>query len=114
MVRSSPATAAESAACGLPADRARRFEPGGLAALLDDGEAVVAQGQLANDLVHARPDLPTAIDLYDPWLIENFHYAETLGLAPYRNDPKLTWHVIDTSLEDVFIGLMNRAKDNIQ
>ena len=36
------------------------------------------------------------------------------AIAPYRNDPKLTWHVIDTSLEDVFIGLMNRAKDNIQ
>lgn len=36
------------------------------------------------------------------------------AIAPYRNDPRLTWNVIDTSLEDVFIGLMNRAKDNIQ
>jgi ABC-2 type transport system ATP-binding protein len=36
------------------------------------------------------------------------------AIAPYRNDPRLTWGVIDTSLEDVFIGLMNRAKDNIQ
>jgi glycosyltransferase involved in cell wall biosynthesis len=32
------------------------------------------------------PDLPTAIDLYDPWLVENLHYLETLGLDPYRND----------------------------
>jgi ABC-2 type transport system ATP-binding protein len=36
------------------------------------------------------------------------------AIAPYRNDPKLTWSVIDASLEDVFIGLMNRARDNIQ
>ena len=36
------------------------------------------------------------------------------AIAPYRNDPKLSWAVIDASLEDVFIGLMNRARDNIQ
>ena len=97
----SPATAAESAACGLPADGVRRFEPGGLAALLDDRDVVVAQGQLANDLVHARPDLPTAIDLYDPWLVENFHYAGTLGLAPYRND-HASW-ILQLSRGDYFL-----------
>jgi ABC-2 type transport system ATP-binding protein len=36
------------------------------------------------------------------------------AIASYRNDPKLAWNVIDASLEDVFIGLMNRARDNIQ
>ena len=36
------------------------------------------------------------------------------AIAPRRNDPKLTWTIIEASLEDVFIGLMNRAKDNIQ
>lgn len=82
----SPASPAESAACGLDPARVRRFEPGALGALLDDREVVVAQGQLANDLLHARPDLPAAIDLYDPWLVENLHYAPTLGLDPYRND----------------------------
>ena len=30
--------------------------------------------------------LPTAIDLYDPWLLENLHYAPSMGLDPYRND----------------------------
>jgi ABC-2 type transport system ATP-binding protein len=34
------------------------------------------------------------------------------AIAPYRNDPKLSWSVISPSLEDVFIGLMGRAKDN--
>jgi glycosyltransferase involved in cell wall biosynthesis len=64
----------------------RRCERGGLRRLLGDCDAAVAQGQLANDLVLELPELPTAIDLYDPWLVENFHYLETLGLDPYRND----------------------------
>jgi ABC-2 type transport system ATP-binding protein len=36
------------------------------------------------------------------------------AIASSRGNPKLNWSVIDASLEDVFIGLMNRAKDNIQ
>jgi ABC-2 type transport system ATP-binding protein len=36
------------------------------------------------------------------------------AIAPYRNDPKLEWTTIDPSLEDVFIGLMGQAKDNMQ
>jgi hypothetical protein len=54
--------------------------------LAEGCDAVVAQGQLANDVVLGLPQLPTAIDLYDPWLLENLHYAATLGLDPYRND----------------------------
>ena len=34
------------------------------------------------------------------------------AIAPYRDDPKLSWSVIEPSLEDVFIGLMGKAKDN--
>jgi GT2 family glycosyltransferase/glycosyltransferase involved in cell wall biosynthesis len=70
---------------GVP-DDVRSFARGGLAALLADCDAAVAQGQLANDLVLEVPELPVAIDLYDPWLIENLHYAPRLGLGPYRND----------------------------
>ena len=47
------------------------------------------------------PDLPVAIDLYDPWLIENFAYFETLGLDPYRND-HATW-VLQMSRGDFFL-----------
>ena len=36
------------------------------------------------------------------------------AIAPYRNDPKLNWSMINPSLEDVFIGLMAGAKDNFQ
>src|SRR6185503_16061719 len=44
---------------------------------------------------------PAAIDLYDPWLIENFAYFATLGLDPYRND-HATWR-LQMSRGDVFL-----------
>jgi glycosyltransferase involved in cell wall biosynthesis len=79
----------------------RRFERGRLAALLADCDAAVAQGQLANDLLLERPELPVAIDLYDPWLVENLHYLDSLGLDPYRND-HATW-VLQLSRGDFFL-----------
>jgi ABC-2 type transport system ATP-binding protein len=36
------------------------------------------------------------------------------AILPYRSDPKLTWTVLSPSLEDVFIGLMGKARDNFQ
>ncbi len=86
----SPAAPAESEALGLGTARAVRFERERLAALLAGSDAVVAQGQLANDVLIQCPELPAAIDLYDPWLIENLSYTATLGLDPYRND-HATW-----------------------
>jgi len=75
----------------LPAGvEVRRFARGGLGVLLADCDAAVGQGQLANDLLLEMPRLPAAIDLYDPWLVENLHYTASLGLDPYRND-HATW-----------------------
>jgi len=85
----SPAAPEETRSLGLEGP-VRRFERGRLREILADCTAAVAQGQLANDLVLEMPGLPVAIDLYDPWLIENFAYFETLGLDPYRND-HATW-----------------------
>lgn len=77
------------------------FERGGLRSQLDGCAAVVAQGQLANDVVLECPDRPVVIDLYDPWLVENLHYFETLGLDPYRND-HATW-MLQMSRGDFFL-----------
>ena len=84
-----------------PAVDVRRFDRGDLARLLGDCQAVVAQGQLANDVVLELPQTPTVIDFYDPFLIENFAYVETLGLDPYRND-HATW-VLQLSRGDFFL-----------
>jgi hypothetical protein len=79
----------------------RRFERGRLAEILADCHVAVAQGQLANDLVIEVPALPSVIDLYDPFLVENLHYLESLGLDPYRND-HATW-VLQLSRGDFFL-----------
>lgn len=79
----------------------RAFARGQLATLLPDCDAAVAQGQLANDVLLEVPGLPCVIDLYDPWLVENLHYRETLGLDPYRND-HATW-VLQLSRGDFFL-----------
>jgi ABC-2 type transport system ATP-binding protein len=36
------------------------------------------------------------------------------AITPYRNDPHLRWERSEPSLEDVFIDLMGRARDNFQ
>lgn len=70
----------------------RNFARERLSRDLGDCTAVVAQGQLANDVLQSTPDRAVAIDLYDPFLIENLHYRKTLGLDPFRND-LATWHL---------------------
>jgi glycosyltransferase involved in cell wall biosynthesis len=96
----SPAAPEETRRLGLPGP-VRQFEPGRLREILADCSAAVAQGQLANDLVLECPHLPVAIDLYDPWLVENLSYVATLGFDPWRND-HATW-VLQMSRGDFFL-----------
>ncbi|RMH15993.1 MAG: glycosyltransferase [Acidobacteria bacterium] len=84
-----------------PGATVRAFERGRLGELLADCDAVLSQGQLANDVALEVPELPLAIDLYDPWLVENLAYVDSLGLDPYRND-HATW-VLQLSRGDFFL-----------
>lgn len=97
----SPAAPEESAGLDLPGVELRRCDPRRLAEQLAGCQAAVAQGQLANDLVLAAPGLPAALDLYDPWMVENLAYLATLGLDPYRNDHS-TW-LLQLSRGDFFL-----------
>ena len=97
----SPAAPEESAGLPLAGVELRRFEPARLREQLAGCAAAVAQGQLANDLVLAAPELPAALDLYDPWLVENLGYLSSLGLDPYRND-HATW-LLQLSRGDFFL-----------
>ncbi|HEY0782843.1 MAG TPA: glycosyltransferase [Thermoanaerobaculia bacterium] len=91
-------TAEIAALAGTPA---RRFAPGRMRELVSGCDGAVAQGQNANDVLLEVPELPVAIDLYDPWLVENMNYTAELGLAPYRND-HATW-VLQMARGDFFL-----------
>jgi glycosyltransferase involved in cell wall biosynthesis len=97
----SPAAPEESAGLQVGGFELRRCERRRLAEQLAGCDGVVAQGQLANDVVLAAPALPVALDLYDPWLVENLAYLPTLGLDPYRND-HASW-LLQMSRGDFFL-----------
>jgi glycosyltransferase involved in cell wall biosynthesis len=90
-----------TAALDLAGVELQRCERRRLGEQLAGCDAAVAQGQIANDLVLAAPALPAALDLYDPWLIENLSYHPALGLDPYRND-HATW-LLQLSRGDFFL-----------
>lgn len=49
-------------------------------------DAAIVQGHAANALfAHGRP-LPTVVDLYDPYIIENLHYYATRGAEVFHHD----------------------------
>src|SRR5262249_55744638 len=52
---------------------------GELAAAARGADAAVVSGHAANWWFHQVPAIPVAADLYDPFFIENLHYATTLG-----------------------------------
>lgn len=51
-----------------------------------DADVAVVQGHAANDFfAHARP-MPTVVDLYDPFIIENLHYYASRGPEVFTHD----------------------------
>jgi glycosyltransferase involved in cell wall biosynthesis len=42
-------------------------------------DAALVSGHAASDFLLAAPELPVAVDWYDPFLVENFRYLEALG-----------------------------------
>jgi glycosyltransferase involved in cell wall biosynthesis len=52
----------------------------------NSADVAIVQGHIANDFfAHARP-LPTVVDLYDPFIIENLHYYESRGSEVFTHD----------------------------
>lgn len=49
-------------------------------------DVAVLQGHVANDFfAHAQP-IPTVVDLYDPFIIENLHYFAARGIEVFEHD----------------------------
>lgn len=75
-------------------------------------------GDDLNDLLHDLEGKP-GVDMVAPFgtsLHVSGRDAAALdaAIAPYRNGKGLTWTKSEPSLEDVFIDLMSRARDNFQ
>ncbi len=60
--------------------------PGRLSEAARGAAAAVISGHAANSWFHEVPEAPVAVDLYDPFPIENLHYARTLGEETARHD----------------------------
>jgi glycosyltransferase involved in cell wall biosynthesis len=62
--------------------------PGSLsfAGLAGEADAALVSGHAANAFFSAAPSVPVAVDLYDPYLIENFQYLDSLGASVEEND----------------------------
>ncbi len=62
------------------------FVPETLLRVSGASNVAVVQGHVANDFfAHARP-IPTVIDLYDPFIIENLHYFAERGGEVFAHD----------------------------
>jgi len=62
------------------------FVPETLLRVSGESDVAVVQGHVANDFfAHARP-IPTVVDLYDPFIIENLHYFAARGGEVYAHD----------------------------
>jgi glycosyltransferase involved in cell wall biosynthesis len=59
---------------------------GALADAARGAEAAVVSGHAANGWFHQAPGVPVAADLYDPFPVENLHYARSLGEGTARHD----------------------------
>jgi glycosyltransferase involved in cell wall biosynthesis len=52
----------------------------------NDADVAVVQGHIANEFfAHARA-IPTVVDLYDPFIIENLHYYDSRGAEVFHHD----------------------------
>jgi len=60
--------------------------PGRLSQAARGAKSALVSGHAANAWFHEVPEVPVAVDLYDPFPIENLHYARTLGEGTARHD----------------------------
>lgn len=83
LVPNDPSEAAEVAG-GVPVVHAPLESD--LARAAAGASAAVVSGHAANYWFHQAPQVPVAADLYDPFFVENLHYAATLGPETARHD----------------------------
>jgi glycosyltransferase involved in cell wall biosynthesis len=84
LVPNDPGEAREAA--GEGSLRIALAPPGSLGDASRGAAAALVSGHAANSWFHEAPGVPVAADLYDPFPVENLHYAALLGEETARHD----------------------------
>jgi len=62
------------------------INPPALLATSEASDVAVVQGHVANAFFMQARTIPTVVDLYDPYIIENFHYFAERGAEVFEHD----------------------------
>jgi glycosyltransferase involved in cell wall biosynthesis len=73
---------------GLPVRglRTARLTPENIRDHSSQSRVAMVQGHAANDFFAHRSPIPTIVDLYDPFIVENFQYSDSLGPKVFDDD----------------------------
>jgi len=71
---------------GADGCRADAITPESLQRCTSEAEVAVVQGHVANDLFAHGAPIPTVVDLYDPFIVENLHYYPSRGAEVFTHD----------------------------
>lgn len=79
----------------VPGCASGTISPGSIANLSRQNDVAVIQGHVANDFFAHAAKIPTVVDLYDPWIVENFHYHRSHGAEVFEHDRATLLRSID-------------------
>jgi glycosyltransferase involved in cell wall biosynthesis len=66
--------------------RGAHLHPESFATFSESSDFAVVQGHVANAFFQQAKALPTVVDLYDPYIIENLHYYSERGAEVFQHD----------------------------
>jgi glycosyltransferase involved in cell wall biosynthesis len=66
--------------------RVDAITPESLQRYTSEADVAVVQGHVANDLFAHGAPIPTVVDLYDPFIVENLHYYAARGAEVFTHD----------------------------
>jgi glycosyltransferase involved in cell wall biosynthesis len=66
--------------------RVDAITPESLQRYTSEADVAIVQGHAANDLFAHGTPIPTVVDLYDPFIVENLHYYPTRGAEVFTHD----------------------------
>ncbi|HYM60885.1 MAG TPA: glycosyltransferase family 4 protein [Thermoanaerobaculia bacterium] len=70
----------------VPDARCEAVSPQSILRATSTSEVAVVQGHVANELFSHGHPIPTVVDLYDPFIIENLHYFGSRGAEVFLHD----------------------------